>query len=99
MPAGSSEHLTIPDVEDAVFQPGAEIGGRNVLRVGVIEVVQHQTKVSGLVDGFDRSARPAAERSGKLLAEIGRASCRERVYGFTVHKFVCEDVESVVVEW
>src|SRR5699024_9748667 len=73
MPAGSSEHLTIPDVEDAVFQPGAEIGGRNVLRVGVIEVVQHQTEVSGLVDGFDRPARPAAERSGKLLAaQIGR---------------------------
>ena len=43
------------------------------MRVGVIEVVQHQTKVSGLFDGFDRPARPAAERSGKLLAaQIGR---------------------------
>ena len=72
MPAGSSEHLAILRVQHAVFQPGPEIGRRDILRVGVVEIIQHQPQVTRFVDGGNGTARPAPESGRELpAAEIG----------------------------
>ena len=51
-----------------MFQPGAEVGGGDGGGVAVVEVVQHQPQVAGLVDGWNRPARPAPERNREFPA-------------------------------